>query len=298
MAIDTRIAKFIIRRLDKYVKNRAQKKDSKLYKKWLGNFNSDNKFRFFLEEGLEIYMFKDSILSYRIFKGFEETELIFLKRFLKRGDIFFDLGANIGIFSLNAAKAIGEEGTAHAFEPTPETFSRLEMNVELNRYENIIKCNNIGLSETPGFLKMNISTEGYDAWNTFAASTEEFLNKTISVPVDTLDNYIIRNNIKIKDISLVKVDVEGWEVFVFKGAKEMLKSEDAPPLLVEFTETNAFAAGTSCYELYDFIKSYGYNWYTYDDKNNKLIPEPKRIHYPYNNLLAIKNYNEVFDKLK
>jgi len=297
MRVDIKLARYVIHALEKYIKSYKKKLERKKIDEWNALFEEDAKFKANLNEGLFIYHFQDSILSRLIYNGFEENELLFVRRYLKQGDIFFDLGSNIGLFSLHAAQVVGNKGKIYAFEPTPATYSRLLINVHLNNFDKIITCSNIGLSDKKGLLKMNISSNGSDAWNTFAPSDKSIFDGQIDVPVETLDNYLFDNHLSTDSISLIKVDVEGWEVFVFKGAANSLKNKDAPVLLVEFTEENAFAAGTSCYELYDLIKSYGYDWYTYEGSKNQLIPEPKRLHYPYNNLIAIKDIKKAHLRL-
>ena len=121
--------------------------------------------------------------------------------------------------------------------------------------------------------------------------------KQLIIPVETLDNYLKKYNIKPENIALIKIDVEGWEVAVIKGAIETLNKPNSPVLIIEFTESNAFAAGTSCYELYDIVLSLGYSWYTYDSIQNCLIPEQKKLHYPYINLIAVKNLDLVQSRL-
>jgi FkbM family methyltransferase len=293
MRIDIRIAYYFIYILKLYTARYQKKVQLRNDAKWKSYFKQDSKFQFKINENLVIHHYQDSLLSREIFDGFEEDELLFIKKFLRESDYFLDVGANIGFYSLHAAQIVGLEGKVFAFEPTPKTFSRLLENVRINKFENTISCHNIGLSENKGILKLNVSTDGHDAWNTFASPTYDYFTNQIDIPVNTLDDVLISNNIDVKKISLIKVDVEGWEVFVFRGAENFLKAEDSPALLVEFTEEFAFSAGTSCHELYDLIKSYGYNWYTYDSKQNQLIPEKKRLHYPYNNLIALKDVQKA-----
>jgi FkbM family methyltransferase len=297
MRIDIKLVQYGIHVLNMYLEHYMKKQEKNRIKKWNDLFEKDFKFKTKINDNLYIYHFKDSVLSKLIYDGFEESEISFLRRYLTDADVFIDIGSNIGLFSLHAAQIIGQNGKVYAFEPTPTTFSRLLLNVKLNNFDDIIKCNNLGLSDKKEILKMNISLNGYDAWNTFAKLTNEHFSTQIDVQVETLDNYIKHNNIETNKISLIKVDVEGWEVLVFKGAADLLKDKNAPALLVEFTETNLFAAGTNCYELFDHIQTYGYSWYTYDSINNKLVPEHKRIHYPYNNLIAIKNIEKANERL-
>lgn len=297
MTFNLRLAYFIKAVAEKFIKNKGlinkQQEDSR----WLALFESNNHFTGKLNEKIHFKFYKDSILSRLIYTGFEKDEVTFLRRFLRPGDTFFDIGANIGLFSLHAAEVITESGTVHAFEPTPTTFTRLLENIELNGFEKIITPNNLGLSSTSGKLMLNTSSDGHDAWNTFSTKSELAFDCQVEMPVKTLDEYMLENNLSAKDIRLIKMDVEGWEMEVVKGAKKLLESDDSPVFMVEFTETNLFAAGTNCYELYDTFSFYGFKWYSYNSEHNLLVEDPKKIHYPYNNLIAIKKIDFACDRI-
>jgi len=89
-------------------------------------------------EDIFMYCYTDSIVAQLIFKEtFEQEELLFLKRFLKSKDTFIDIGANIGLFSLLAARFADTEGHVIAFEPTSTTYQRLQENIQLNGLKNI-----------------------------------------------------------------------------------------------------------------------------------------------------------------
>ena len=96
----------------------------------------------------------------------------------------------------------------------------------------------------------------------------------------------------------MKIDVEGWEMYVLKGASKLLSSIHSPVLMVEFTEDNAFAAGFYCGEIFEFVRSFGYEWYRYNASSNTLELQKKKLHYPYENLIAIKDLKKVMIRLK
>jgi FkbM family methyltransferase len=245
-----------------------------------------------LSHNLKIKLFKNSILAKCIYIGFEQDEISFLNRFLRSGDVFFDIGSNIGLFSLHASVIVGESGKIIAFEPTPDSFKKLVENIELNNIKNILPVN-IGLSDKKGFLELNISGNGYDAWNSFANLNDNYYIEKRAVEVLTLDDFIAQNN--ISKINLIKLDVEGWELFVIRGGENYIKNAKDLVLLIEFTEENAFAAGYYVHEIYDLLKSWGYEWYSFT--NSKLIKEERRLNYPYNNFIAAKNYNFLSKRL-
>lgn len=245
---------------------------------------------------VKIKLYKDSELAIDIYSGeFEKTERQFINKFLKEGDVFFDIGANIGLFTLIASEKIGILGSIHAFEPAVETFKRLEENISLNKLKNVY-LNNIALSDKKETLKLFVDKNGYDAYNSFGRPSKGNLYSSEEVLTWPLDFYIEENS--LTKIDLVKIDVEGWEIPVFKGAENLFKKHDAPTLMVEFTEQNAINAGFSCKELYEMGIYYGYEWFNYDDQNNDLVPEPLKKDYPYSNLIATKNPSSVRNRIQ
>lgn len=299
MPLDVKIANFLKRVFSYYVRKRMPIKpvvDPELEKteNWLKNFSKEDYFEYNLAESIQIILYKDSRLCKLIYSSFEETEICFLKRFLKKGDCFFDIGANIGLFSLHASNIVGENGKISAFEPTPVTFDRLKKNIDINNFSNI-NAENIGLSDAIGVVKFNVSNDGLDAWNSFATLADVGECTEIQVSTNTLDNYISTS--ETEKIDLIKLDVEGWELNVLKGATRLLSTPNSPVMLVEFTETNAFAAGYYCGELFDFVKSFGYEWYAYNAESNELIIQQKKLHYPYENLIAIKSLSACYERL-
>lgn len=256
---------------------------------WESLFINDNSFIYNLDDEIKIILYKDSILCKSIYFGYEEDEISFTRKYLKKGDIFLDIGANVGLYSLSNSKIVGDEGRIFSFEPTPDTFGRLQQNIRLNKLTNIQPFK-IGLSNQKVTMDLHVSRDGHDAWNSFVIT--EFLKgtDTVKVNVDSLDTFLNTN--AIKKVDLIKIDVEGWEKFVLQGAINLIKSENSPVFLVEFTETNTYAAGYKPGEIYDFMTDCGYKWYSYNPKKNRLIREKKKSHYPYENLIAVKNMKD------
>jgi len=292
---DLRIAEFIKKVINFYIKKRVTYRSRIKDAEWLELFHNKDNFIFNLDDKLKILLFKDDLLSRLIYNSFEKAEIDFLKYFLKEEDVFLDIGANIGLFSLYASNIVGESGKIFAFEPTPKTFVRLNSNIELNKKQNIVALN-IGLSNEDGLVDFNVSNDGYDAWNSIVDLDILVNRNKIKIKFKTLDSFI--EEYDLRKISLVKLDVEGWEKFVLQGSHRLLSKTDAPVFLVEFAEKNAFKAGYYCNEVFDLMESYGYSWFSYSSINNKLIKEKRRLHYPYINLIAIKNFSGRKELLK
>lgn len=105
---------------------------------WNSEISKREHFESKLQNGVKIRLHFDSQLSRLIYcEGFELQERKFLNAFLRPGDIFVDIGANIGLFSLIAARCVGKNGHVYAFEPTAKIYQRLIENVNLNHFKNI-----------------------------------------------------------------------------------------------------------------------------------------------------------------
>jgi hypothetical protein len=102
----------------------------------------------------------------------------------------------------------------------------------------------------------------------------------------------------IGKVTMMKLDVEGWESRVLLGARETLSRDDAPTLYVEFTEEAAANAGSSCQELYEILISYGYEMFLPTPGAKSLEPFPPRASYPNVNLLAVKRRDWVERRLR
>jgi FkbM family methyltransferase len=240
-----------------------------------------------LQPGLKMRLYGDSELCRLIYcRHFEAKERAFVNRFLRPGDVFVDVGANIGLFTLIAAACVGPTGKVVAFEPTTMTYARLQDNVRLNQFSNV-SCIKLALSDRAGQLDLTRSTGGFDAWNSLAEPTKGRTFSGEQVEVAGWDGYAREHGL-IGRVTMMKIDVEGWESRVLAGGKEAFARADAPVLQVEFTEESAAAAGTSCSDLYRTLEGFGYRMFVYDPAKRTLVPDSLRDEYPYINLIAAK----------
>jgi len=163
---------------------------------------------------------------------YERGTLTFIKDNLKAGDTYMDIGTNIGVHALLAAKVVGEKGSVWAFEPHHQTMSVLEKNITENEFENIhtFQCG-IGAEKSKAVL--------YDNWsiNKGASSTVVKAEKSVAVEIDILplDMVVQQQSLRPK---MLKMDVEGMELEVLKGASRTIEAYK-PILIVEFSEDRA-----------------------------------------------------------
>lgn len=151
----------------------------------------------------------------------EEAELLLMPFFLTKGSVFFDIGANTGIYTFNAEKYIAS-ASINAFEPIPELHFRLR---RMFRKSNIYK---LALSDTIGVHNFKIPTIGEDEYKSRGKLNTEYVERgetkcrTIKVRTSTLDSFVDENN--IKGIDFIKIDVEGHELQVIMGGVNTLKA--------------------------------------------------------------------------
>ena len=141
---------------------------------------------------------------------------------LTNGMVCLDIGSNIGYYALLESKKIGPEGKVIAIEPSPINFQYLEKNVQMENADNI-ETHNFAAGSEDGKLKFLVSTKSNRSRTipqeeTVSPSTNE---KIIEVPVKKLDNFL--EEIGIKQLDFLRMDVEGFENYVYEGIKNSVK---------------------------------------------------------------------------
>ena len=149
-----------------------------------------------------------------------------LWRLTQPGELAVDVGANIGYMSSILAKRVGSSGSVYAFEAHPEIFKELKHNVkrwEQDNNINNISIQNLAVSDKSGFLKLGVP----EAFNqnrgisSIVTDNDEIANKSsvLTVQASTLDEFLVDKN-----VGVLKIDVEGHEIQVLKGAENLLKT--------------------------------------------------------------------------
>jgi FkbM family methyltransferase len=161
---------------------------------------------------------------------YEPSVIRALQRYLRPGDTCLDVGSHVGYLTILMSHLVGPQGCVAAFEPVPESFHTLHENVALNHLQNV-RAECMALGEREGAMTLFCDSAQELSWTpSVAAYTALGADlKRISVPVRTLDDYLRTSHLHP---NLVKIDVEGAELSVLRGASQMLR-EARPVVLIE-----------------------------------------------------------------
>jgi len=168
-----------------------------------------------------------------------------LQQFLNKGDVFVDVGANIGFLSLLGCSKVGDTGKVYAFEPVPSTFDILKTNKTLNGF-NQLRLNQFALGNDTKTVEIYNEKE-----NRGGASILNHINSEgIQINVKRLDELGIKEK-----INTIKIDVEGFEFEVLKGAEQTIK-KNKPNLIIEYSLERENSAQSNA--IYDWLIQLGF----------------------------------------
>ncbi|MFX0057848.1 MAG: FkbM family methyltransferase [Candidatus Hodarchaeota archaeon] len=198
-----------------------------------------------------------------------------LLKYVKKKSVFLDIGANIGYLSAIGASLVGKKGETHSFEPVPCYFRKLLELKKINPKYNIF-VNNFALGERSGVSNISLSKDliGENTMISGLLSSDR-IKETIQISVQRLDEYIRKKN--ISDISLIKIDVEGYEMLLLEGLTEYLEQnkQKLPPMVVEVTPSAYPLIGKKLGDLESFMHQYSYVALSVDEKN---VIDIKKLH--------------------
>lgn len=201
----------------------------------------------------------DPVIKSMFFGCYEMETTEVMKGALKKGDIFIDVGANIGYFSAIGASLVGKIGQVHSFEPVPQYFQRLGKMASMNSGYRIM-TNQCALGEESCKAKVDITSRQNIGWNTMVPGlmNHALRKESIEVPVIRLDQYIEEKG--LGEIALIKIDVEGFEFPVLKGLSNYLASADSLPVIICEIVPSAYSLlGCTLIQLSEYMKNYGYD---------------------------------------
>lgn len=162
-------------------------------------------------------------LTGNIYSGLMEfDDMAFILCALRPSDLFLDVGANVGAYTVLASKICGAPSVS--FEPVPSTFNRLQDQIRLNRIEAKVTSMNVGVGDVTGAIKF---TADLDTTNKVAAV--DYLGDVVEVNVVTLDDKVFDCAGKV----FIKIDVEGFEMNVLRGGEKLLRDPRSEAVILE-----------------------------------------------------------------
>ena len=197
---------------------------------------------------------------------YEELEAKIMEEKITVGSIVVDVGANIGLHTLNMARMVGNTGQVFAFEPDPSNFEILGKNVKINNYQNII-LEKKAIGDKHG--RTTLYRSDHPGNHRLFPQTKQAKGE-VEVELTSLDKYFIDSNLAEK-INFIKIDVEGLEFSVLNGMKNILKNNKKIKILFEFMPKNIMEVGFVPIDLLNYITSNGFKLYCIDERTKKLL---------------------------
>src|SRR5215212_9091343 len=171
----------------------------------------------------------------------------------KQGDIVVDIGAHMGRYTIIASKRVGTNGKVVAIEAHPGNFEMLNRNIKLNQLANVTPLNYAVYSkETKIKLYLPEEESGYTIYNTIMSNRAGTEDKFVDVNAQTVDYLLELNQIREEEVNWIKIDVEGAEFEVLKGATNVLSKSKDIALLIEIHGSDNYIPILNFLSLYNF----------------------------------------------
>jgi FkbM family methyltransferase len=243
---------------------------------------------------LQLHLYLGNDLSRQLFVAgcVEPNEFAFLAQILVPGAVFVDGGANEGLYTLFAARGVGANGVVLSVEPSRREFDRLTCNVRLNKLDNV-RLHRLALADQDGEAELAIAGYEHEGQNTLGAFVHHgvALERTERVVLRTLDHLAADEHLERLDV--LKLDVEGAELRVLLGARDVLQ-KFRPILLFEVVEPALRKQGGSFEQIREFLGNLQYGLFTFD-RDGCPAPAPEGM--AGDNMIAVPREKPVAAQL-
>ena len=238
-------------------------------------------------DGAQIIVGKgEAGLTGNVYTGLHEfSDMAYLLHVLRAGDLFVDVGANAGSYTVLACSVVGARG--YAFEPVPETHRRLVKNLRLNCLDDKVVHPNVAIGSAAG--QLSFTADG-DTVNHVLAEGEA-CSTAVTVDVTTLDRVLSKES-----PALIKIDVEGFEAQVLRGAAETLAKSSLHSLIIELNGSGD-RYGFDESSILELMSDHAFRAYSYEPLCRTLI-ELSGINPGSGNTLFIRDRDFVDERLR
>lgn len=193
-----------------------------------------------------------------------ETALVLAS--LSVGDVFLDVGANIGYYPVVAAQMVGNEGAVFAFEPDAANFTLLQDNLRLNNCADIVAAFEAGLAETEGAGQLYLSEDNAGDHQIFAAGCGR---RSQAIQLHNGSEFL---RTRLQRLDLVKVDVQGAEYAVMAGLLPLLlQLPRLPRMIIELTPLSLRQSGASGRQLIELLETLAQPMWIIDHIEHRLV---------------------------
>ena len=254
------------------------------------HFGEQNEVKMQTKEGFLMYLHEGKTIDDTIMNlGFWEPDMSkLIRKNLRKWDVFLDIGANIGYFSLLASSIVGNEGEVLAFEPSSKNFAELQKNIALNNFSNISAIRH-AVSNTATTKNLF-----YNPTNPGGSSLVENLHS--GKEGESIETIVLDDFLGEKKIDFIKMDIEGYEYFAILGMKKIL-SQNNLKMIFEYSPTfyeklypTDFAEKSV--EMLDILAEVGFKLY-YIDYRGHLKPISNHEQF-FENLYTKREQVDIF----
>lgn len=206
-----------------------------------------------------------------VYGEYSRPEIDRLVRNLRPGDVFVDVGANIGLFSVEIGRHLGIGGRVVAIEPASDSARLAREHVAINGLGDIVEVHEFALGEKEDHLTLFAPADDpLDAGRRSLLASGGAAVGTVAVR--SLDGLVASGGLALADVHAIKIDVEGFEMAALRGMKGTIEGCRPRMVLIETVAENLDRAGSEVSEIDDLMRSLGYRRLAGDPENAAYVP--------------------------
>jgi len=234
---------------------------------------------------------EDAVITPRLWSRgvWEPTETSWLVRSLRPGDVFVDVGANVGYYTLLGARLVGERGRVYAFEPDPTNFEILRRNVRLNGFDNVT-LEEKAVSDEGGWIQLFLAPSNKGDHRIYQPEGEQ--REKLDVEAVALDAYFQGREEKV---DCLKLDTQGAEAVIVRGMQGLLRRSKSVVMLLEYSPWHLAGLGSTAEDLLGGLAPHGFEMFDFGMGGTEL--RPLRRVTPERLLRSFSPHRKIFTNL-